>query len=152
MEDTRVVLSRLPCDLWQRLRAVHFNDRSRGPRILGYVDQGNREIALCALPPRISLTRALVKGQTPGQFGAQRGQKWPLLAVRRFILYDVFLHELGHLQLIDANRRSERLRFAQEKLAQAFAMQWCKRLWATPFSHSDLVHHPPDVGEQILTR
>jgi hypothetical protein len=29
-EDIRVVLSRLPRELWQRLRAVHFNDRSRG--------------------------------------------------------------------------------------------------------------------------
>jgi hypothetical protein len=29
----------------------------------------------------------------------------------------VFLHELGHLQVIDANRPSERFRFAREKLA-----------------------------------
>ena len=65
-EDIRVVLSRLPCELWQRLRAVHFNDRSRGARILGYVNRSKREIALCALPPRIGLTCALVEGQTPG--------------------------------------------------------------------------------------
>jgi hypothetical protein len=99
-DDVRVVLSRLPRVLWDRLRAVHFNDRSR-VRVLGYVNRGRREIALCALPPRMGLTRALSKGQTPEQFGARRGEKWPALAIRRFMLYNVFLHELGHLQLID---------------------------------------------------
>lgn len=72
-EEVRIVLSRLPSGLWHRLRAVHFNDRSRGARILGYVNRGRREIALCALPPRVSLTQALRKGQTPEQFGARRG-------------------------------------------------------------------------------
>jgi len=146
-EDIRVVLGRLPVELWHRLRAVHFNDRSRGARVLGYVNHGHREIALCALPPRMSLTRFLVKSQSPEQFGAQRGQQWPLLAIRRFLVYDVFLHELGHLQLIDAHRPSERLQFAREKLAQEFAMRWCKRLWATPFFHDDPVHHPPNRGD-----
>lgn len=148
-EDVRVVLSRLPVTLWNRLRAVHFNDRSRA-RTLGYVNRGRREIALCALPPRMSLKQALVKGQTPEQFGARRGQKWPTLAVRRFILYDVFLHELGHLQLIDGETRSVRLRFAREKLAQAFAMQWCTKLWSTPFPHLDPVHNPPAAEELTL--
>jgi len=49
-ENIRVVLSRLPSELWHRLRAVHFNDRSRGARVLGYVNEGLREIAVCALP------------------------------------------------------------------------------------------------------
>ena len=89
-EDVRVVLSRLPQELWRRLRAVHFNDQAHGARVLGYVNQGHREIALCALPPRIGLTAALVKGQTAEQFGAKRAQKWPALAIRRFILYDTF--------------------------------------------------------------
>jgi len=48
-DDIRVVLSRLPADLCCRLKAVHFNDRSRGARVLGYVNRGHREIALCAL-------------------------------------------------------------------------------------------------------
>lgn len=125
-DDVRTVLSRLPLELWHRLRAIHFNDRARGARVLGYVDQGHREIALCALPPRMGLSAALVKGQTPEQFGARRAQKWPVLAIRRFMLYDVLLHEIGHLQVIDEDRRSERLRFARERLAQAFAMRWCK--------------------------
>ena len=146
-EDVRVVLSRLPLELWDRLRAVHFNDRSRGARVFGYVTRGHREIALCAMPPRMSLTAALVKGQTPERFGAKRGQKWPVLAVRRFLLYDVLLHELGHLQLINGDARSERLKFAREKLAQAFAMQWCNRLWSIEFPHADPVHNPPSAEE-----
>ncbi len=149
-EDVRIVLSRLPVNLWNRLRAVHLNDRSRGARSLGYVNRGRREIALCALPPRLSLTQALAKGQTPEQFGAVRGRKWPVVAVRRFILYDVFLHELGHLQLINGDTRSVRLRFAREKMAQAFAMQWCDNLWSQPFSHPDPVHNPPTRDELSL--
>jgi hypothetical protein len=65
-DDIRVVLSRLPPDAYERLRAVHFNDRSRGARMLGYVNMGHREIAICALPPRMSLTRFLVRGHSPG--------------------------------------------------------------------------------------
>jgi len=55
-------LVRLPLGLWAKLRAVHFNDRSWGARTLGYVTRGHREIAICALPPRISVTRMLVDG------------------------------------------------------------------------------------------
>jgi hypothetical protein len=146
-EDVRVVLSRLPFETWQRLRAVHFNDKSWGKRTLGYVDLGRRDIALCALPPRMGLSTALVRGQAPERFGAKRGGKWPALAVRRFMLYDVLLHELGHLQLIDERALSSRLKFAREKLAQAFAMEWCNRLWSKPFTHSDPVHNPPSPDE-----
>ncbi len=146
--DVQVVLSRLPFELWSRLRAVHFNDRARGNRILGYVSRrGRREIALCALPPRVSLARPLRNGQAPEQFGARRGQKWPTLAVRRFMLYDVFLHELGHLQLINERSPSDRLKYAHEKLAQKFAMEWCDRLWSKPFDHPDPVHNPPQPDE-----
>ena len=143
-DDVRVVLGRMPVELWQRLRAVHFNDRSRGGRILGYVNRGRREIALCALPPRI---RFFACRMHPERFGARRGPAWPMLAVRRYMLYDVFLHELGHLQIVDENRRSERLRFAHEKLAQDFAVEWRKRLWSVPFAHPDPVHNPPGAEE-----
>ena len=145
-DDVRVVLRRLPFELWQRLRTVHFNDRSRGARVLGYVTRGRHDIALCAQPPRTSLTLAL-RGMTAEHFGAKRGRQWPTLSVRRFMLYSVFLHEIGHMQLIDPNRPSERLRFAREKLAEQFAQQWCKRLWSIPFDHPDPVHNPPSPEE-----
>ena len=142
-DDIRVVLSRLPSDAYERLRAVHFNDRSRGARMLGYVNMGHREIAICALPPRMSLTRFLVRGQLPATFGARRGAQWPALAIRRFMLYDVFLHELGHLQLVNPRITDPRRRFAMERLAQEFADGWRRALWAEPFEHPDPVHNPP---------
>jgi len=143
-EDVMVVLSRLPEETWQRLRAVHFNDRARGNRILGYVNRGHREIALCALPPRLSLSRALTQGQSCEQFGAKRGGQWPLLAIRRFLLYDVLLHEVGHLQMVNLRTKSARLRFAREKCAQEFADEWRKRLWSERFDHPDPVHNAPE--------
>jgi hypothetical protein len=97
-DDGRVVLEHLPISLWERLKAVHFNDRAMGRRCLGYVRPRRDEIALCALPPRVSLAACLRRSQSPDQFRVVRGCQWPLLAVRRFMLYDVFLHELGHMQ------------------------------------------------------
>jgi hypothetical protein len=148
-QDVRILLGRLPETLWSRLRVVHFNDRSRGNRFLGYVTtRGRREITLCALPPRIGLTKvALYSGLTPELFGALRGHKWPVLAVRRFMLYYVFLHELGHLQLIDKRAPSARRKFADETLAEAFAIEWCNRLWSESFVHADPVHNPPSPSE-----
>ncbi len=49
------------------------------------------------------------------------------------MLYDVLLHELGHLQLIDGDAPSKRLRFAREKFAQMFAGRWCSKLWSVRF-------------------
>jgi len=108
---------------------------------LGHVSSGHREIALCAQPSRMSIRLS------PRVFGAHRNQKWPVLAIRGFMLYDVLLHELGHLQMIDEDRRSARLRFAREKLAQSFAVAWRKRLWSAPFPHADPVHNPSGVNE-----
>jgi hypothetical protein len=143
-DDVLVLLSRLPEEHWQRLRAVHFNDRSFGVRRLGYVTSSHREMAICALPPRLSLARFLVKGQSCEEFGARRGAQWPQVAVRRYLLYDVFLHELGHLQLITEKTKSERLKFAREKYAQEFADRWRRQLWEAYFDHPDPVHNAPD--------
>jgi hypothetical protein len=64
-DDVRIVLSRLPFELWQGLRTVHFNDRSRGARVFGYVNNGRREIALCALPPRLASPAAFTAHDSP---------------------------------------------------------------------------------------
>ncbi|MDR3623171.1 MAG: tetratricopeptide repeat protein [Paludisphaera borealis] len=145
--DVRVVLDRLPGRLWERLKGVHFNDRARGRRCLGYVRQGRDEITLCSLPQRISLAAFLRRSQSPAQFGAVRGCQWPSLAVRRFMLYDVFLHELGHLQIVDEKAKSIRRKFADETRAQDFAEYWCRTLWSQPFEHPDPVHRPPSPEE-----
>jgi tetratricopeptide (TPR) repeat protein len=67
--------------------------------------------------------------------------------VRRFMLYDVFLHELGHIQFVDRKAKSTRRRFAGETRAQEFAEHWCRELWSQPFDHPDPVHGPPSPDE-----
>lgn len=146
--DVEILLLRLPEETWERLRGVHFNDRSRGGRVLGYTTtRGRREVTLCALPPRMSLTRFLIRGQTCEEFGARRGAPWSEAAIRRFLLYDVFLHELGHLQVIDARAGSARRKFADETRANDFATYWRNQLWSEKFSFPDPAHHPPSQKE-----
>jgi hypothetical protein len=70
------------------------------------------------------------------------------LAVRRFLLYDVFLHELGHLQVIDEEAKRVRRKFASETKAQEFAEYWRARLWREQFDHTDPVHNRP-TGEEL---
>lgn len=149
-EDVRVVLSRVPAETLRRVKAIYFNDESRGARRLGYTNRGRREIALCALPPRMSMTRFLAKGQTPEQFGARRGSQWPLLAIRRFLLYNVLLHQIGHLQIIDASAKGAMRKFAREPKAQEFAMFWCNKLWSQHYDHPDPVHNRPTKEELNL--
>lgn len=146
-DDVRVVLARIPDEVRGRLSGVHLNDRFGRVRTLGYVNRGRREIGLCAVPPRISLGVYLRKGQKPEQFGAVRRCQWPTLAVRRFVLYDVLLHELGHLQIVDSRARNTRRKFARETRAQAFAEHWCRELWSRPFDHPDPAHNPPPPNE-----
>lgn len=154
-DDIEVVLSRLPQVVWERLRTVHFNDRSRGVSRSAYVNMGHREIALCALPPRVSMTGFLCNPgatlhrlrRSPHEYGAVRGRQWPVIAVRRFLLYNTFLHELGHLQIIDAKAQRLNRKFASETRAQEFADYWRKRLWDRPFEHPDPVHHRAPADE-----
>jgi len=148
--DVEVVLNRLPQDLWGRLRGVHFNDRAFGNRRLGYVTQSRYDIALCALPPSVSLSRCCrLHRISTTEFGAEFGLQWPAIAVRRFMLYEVVLHEIGHLQVHDAHRPSRRLRYYSEKLAREFANTWRRRLWTVPFDHPDPVHNPPGPTNSI---
>ena len=108
--DVKVVLSRLPVELLSRLRKVHFTDDARGNRRLGYTTtRGRREINLCALPWRVSLGRAPTPPET---FGALKGSQWPVLAIRRFMLFEVLLHEIGHLQIILPNAKNPNRKFA----------------------------------------
>ena len=150
--DSATVLRRLPAELLSRLRKVHFSDRARGRRVLGYVNRGRREICICALPPHMSLTTALIGAQTPEMFGAIRGHQWPFLAIRRFMLYETLLHELGHLQVVHDDESDERRKFAMEPRAEEFANLWREKLWSEHFSDSDLAHNPPSSTELEKTR
>ena len=84
---------------------------------------------------------------TPEEFGAVRGTQWPEPAIQRFLLYGVFLRELGHLQVIDEKAKSTRKKYAREGKAQEFAMYWCRALWREPFDHPDPVHNKPSQQE-----
>jgi len=150
-DDVRVILGRLPYELWRRLKAVHFNDQAEGRQTLGYVNQGHREIAICALPPRMSLRWARSSGD-PDQYGAVKGAQWPTLAVRRYQLYYTFLHELGHLQVILPDKSDPLRKYAGETKTHLFTNQWRKKLWAEKFDHPDPVHNPPSKEELRLLK
>jgi hypothetical protein len=60
------------------------------------------------------------------------------------MLYDVFLHELGHLQLVRPQAKEARRRFAMETLAQEFCDYWHGVLWSQQFDHPDPIHNPPE--------
>ena len=101
------------------------------------------------MPPNVSLSRYLVR-RSPRRFGAIRGHQWPERAVRRFLLYDVFLHELGHLQIVDPRAASVRRKFAGETKAQQFADYWRAELWSEDFAHPDPIHNQPSQAELDL--
>lgn len=141
--DLQFVLSRLPPEVYARLETVHFVDMGKRLRELGCVQPGHREIALCALPPTISLNGFMFPGQEPGTYGASWEAAWPSVAIRRFLLYDVFLHELGHMQLVLSKNGPPRKRFADEVQAHEFALAWRERLWSTPCDSTDPAHRAP---------
>lgn len=146
-QDVKVVLERLPEELWTRLRKVHFKDDSRGARVLGYTTRrGRREISLCALPQRVSL-RGIRAAGGPEQFGALVGGQWPVRSVRRYLLYNTLLHEIGHFQIIHPKASNPRRKFAGETKAQEFADHWRAKLWAESFDHPDPVHNSPGEAE-----
>jgi hypothetical protein len=148
--DVEVLLGRLPEELWERLATVHFNDMSWGNRRAGYVTRGHRDITICALPPRVSMTGYMREGESVTQYGAVKGRQWPEIAVRRFLLYNAFLHELGHLQVVIPKAKNPRRKFARESKARQFASYWRKRLWQEHFEHPDPVHNFPSKQEMEL--
>lgn len=148
-EDIKIVLERIPDEFRTRLRDVFKHYESYGVRELGSVRRrGRRDINLCAiLPYRVSLGRFLVKGQKAVEFGAPARGQWTPWAVRRFLLYDVLLHELGHLQVINLQSTNYNRKFASETHAQRFADYWRRKLWSAYFDHPDPVHNHPSPDE-----
>ena len=150
-DDVLVLLRRLPEETWSRLLDVHFCDNARGNRTLGYVTSGRRDIAICALPKNVSLGRACrMDGVSPRQYGALPRRQWPKRAVRRYMLYTTFLHEIGHMQVVKPEANDARRKFASETRAQQFADMWRKRLWSKRFEHPDPIHNPPTTEELQL--
>jgi hypothetical protein len=147
-QDIELVLGRVPPEYRARVRDV-FRKRSSDTKLLGAVStHGRRDIDLCTrLPIRVSLGRYLHGGQTAEEFGASKRGQWPPWAVRRFMLYDVLLHEIGHLQIVDENASRMQRKFASETRAQEFADELRRTLYSTPFDHADPIHNAPSSAE-----
>src|SRR5690349_11620800 len=137
LNDIQIVLDRIPADLRSRVREVFLSNKNYAVRVLGSVrTRGRRDITLyTVLPARVSLREYLGKGRNAAEFGAPRRGQWPPWAVRRFLLYDTLLHEIGHLQLVRPKGRGWNRKFASETLAKDFATTWRRDLYATPFDH-----------------
>ena len=89
----------------------------------------------------------LLRKKSPSIYGARRGKQWPRIAVRRYLLYDVLLREIGRNQIIDPKAKSIRRKYAQSRKSEEFASFWRKKLWSESFDHPDLVHNPPSKEE-----
>jgi hypothetical protein len=146
--DIAIVLARVPDEYRTRVRDV-LRRRSSDAKTLGSVTTfGRRDIELSTrLPIRVSLGRYLHGGQSPEEFGAPKLGQWPPWAVRRFVLYDVLFHEVGHLQVIDKSASRVKRKFASETRAQEFADELRRTLYSEPFEHPDPVHNTPTIEE-----
>ncbi len=68
--------------------------------------------------------------QTHGRFVPHLLGQWPPWAVRRFLIYDVLLHEIGHLQVVDPKASRLKRKFASETRAQEFADELRRTLYS----------------------
>jgi hypothetical protein len=145
------VIERVPLELRTRIRDIRRR-RSSDAKVLGSVStRGRRDIELSArLPIRVSLGRYLVRGQSPAEFGAPDVGQWPPWAVRRFLLYDVLFHEIGHLQIVASKAPRVQRKFAGETRAQAIADELRRTLYSEPFDHSDPIHNAPTAEELAM--
>ena len=143
-----LIVGRVPAEFRIRLRDV-FRRRSSDASILGSVStRGRRDIEVTAeLPVRLGLGRYLHGGQSPAEFGAPKLGQWPPWAVRRFLLYDVLLHEIGHLQIVDPRASRVNREFASETRAQELADELRRALYSEPFDHADPIHNAPTPVE-----
>jgi hypothetical protein len=150
-QEIDLVVERVPREYRVRLRDV-FRVRSSDAKILGGVStRGRRDIDLtAALPVRVSLRRYLHGGQSPDEFGAPKRGQWPPWAVRRFLLYDVLFHEIGHLQIVDPAASRVTRKFASETRAQEFADELRRTLYSEHFEHLDPIHNAPEPVELEL--
>ncbi len=151
MVDVNTVLERLDPRLLERLGDIWLSETSHGRRRLGYVTaRGRRDVTLCSiLPIRMSLREMMRGGARAAEFGAPDRGQWPPWAIRRLMLYQVLLHEIGHLQIVRASPRINR-RFADESLADEFAASHRGALFSTPFEHADPIHNAPSDEELAM--
>jgi hypothetical protein len=147
--EVDVVLSRVPAEFKTHIGDVLLRRSSDATSLGSARPGGTGDITISSmLPVRVSLGRYAYSGQSPAEFGAPRLGQWPPWAVRRFLLYDVLLHEIGHLQIIGpkgswVNTRNT----ASETRAREFADELRRTLFSETFDHPDPIHNPPTDAE-----
>jgi hypothetical protein len=90
----------------------------------------------------------MYRGRVASEFGAPDRGQWPPWSIRRFLLYQVLLHELGHLQVVRPEESARRRRYASEPLADDLAHELRGRLYSDHFEHPDPIHNAPSDDER----
>ncbi|MBA3393117.1 MAG: DUF2750 domain-containing protein [Deltaproteobacteria bacterium] len=146
--EVDLVIQRVPEEFRTRIGETFLRRTSDAKHLGSVTTRGRRDIDLATrLPVRVSLGRYLHGQQDPAEFGAPKVGQWPPWAVRRFLLYDVLLHEIGHLQIVDPKASRAERKFASETRAQEFADEIRRTLYSESFEHADPVHNAPTAAE-----
>ncbi|MEN0049701.1 MAG: hypothetical protein AAF806_21755 [Bacteroidota bacterium] len=147
-EDVLVLLNRLPLEEYEHLKSVTFKT-CRGGNAYGRVyHKRSAGIIICDQSARTSIRVTEAKRGSLEEFGALNNMKWPTLAIRRFMLYDVFLHELKHTQLLKNGKKRIVDKIPLEKQAEEYAEYWRGELYQQHFDHPDPVHNLPSEAEK----
>ena len=144
VEETEIeaLLAQLPEETRRDLHRVRFkNGVDTGGRLGDIASDPDPEIVIYAQAYRVSLTPYLGRDETPETYGAVDGCRWPVLAIKRFVLYNVLLTQLGRLQVGASGASGEQ-----------FAGHWRRELWSREPDDSDAVHRAPTEKEARLMR
>ena len=130
------VLSQLPDDLSRNLKAIVLRRTSRRDAVLGI--EARRRFR-CILINSFPASRRVVWGAKPPtdrsirhyepwcrNWKTEDGQwvlEWSEDEVRRYYMYHLFLHELGHINQPPFHALKRR-----EDFAEGFALEWARRL------------------------
>jgi|GEM_PF-4884861 len=147
-EDILVLLNRLPLKEYEHLRSVTFKTCKGGNAFGRVYSKRITGIIICDIASRISISHPKPTKDCLFEYGAIQSLKWPTIAVRRFMLYDVFLHELRHTQIIHPEKKETRYKIPKERLAHEYADYWRGELYQEKFDHPDPVHNLPSEEEK----
>ena len=147
-EDVLVLLNRLPLAEYKHLKSVTFKTCA-GADAYGLVFLKRiKGIVICDQSQRTSIRTNSAKRGRLDEFGALPHIKWPTVAIRRYLLYGTFLHELRHTQIISPAKKITRDKIPLEKLAEEYADHWRGELYKESFDHPDPVHNLPSDEEK----
>jgi len=147
-EDILTLLNRLPLEEYQQLKTVTF-ETCGGAYQFGYVFYKRvKGIVLCDQPLRMGMKEADAKRGHLIEYGGLNNMKWPIIAIRRYMLYNVFLHELRHTHIVNPHKKLTRHKIPFEKLANEYSDFWRGELYKDKFDHHDPVHNLPTLDEQ----